>query len=168
MNIEEAITTAIVYEKEIRNAYKEAAEETPNPTGKRILNLMAKEEQNHVDYLEKKLEEWKSDGKIVVDKLETLLPETGKIQNAIKDIKKDINKSTEQKELDLLHKLYDAEERTSNYYQKLVQELDGNAQAMFQQFLKIEEGHKEVVLAEIDCLNGAGFWFDMREFSLEM
>ena len=40
-------------------------------------------------------------------------------------------------------------------------------QEMFRRFVEIEEGHQKIVQAEIDCVSGAGFWFDSMEFKLE-
>jgi len=36
-----------------------------------------------------------------------------------------------------------------------------------QRFVEIEEGHRAIVQAEIDCVSGLGFWFDTAEFKLE-
>jgi hypothetical protein len=33
--------------------------------------------------------------------------------------------------------------------------------------VEIEAGHEAIVQAEIDALNGLGFWFDFTEFRLE-
>lgn len=38
---------------------------------------------------------------------------------------------------------------------------------MFRHFLEIEDGHTAIVQAEIDALEGNGFWFDFAEFDLE-
>jgi hypothetical protein len=49
-----------------------------------------------------------------------------------------------------------------------VRTLDSEGQQLFERFVEIEEGHKAIVQAEIDCLSGSGFWFDTPEFSLEL
>ncbi|MFH1865645.1 MAG: hypothetical protein ABIK85_07155 [Candidatus Eisenbacteria bacterium] len=36
-----------------------------------------------------------------------------------------------------------------------------------QRFLEIEEGHLALVQAQIDQATGSGYWFDVREFTLE-
>ena len=48
-----------------------------------------------------------------------------------------------------------------------MRELPAEAQALFQRFVEIEQGHQAIVRAEIDSVSGLGFWFDMQEFNLE-
>ena len=38
---------------------------------------------------------------------------------------------------------------------------------LFARFLEIEEGHVNLVQAEMDSLNGLGTWFDVLEVSFE-
>ena len=59
------------------------------------------------------------------------------------------------------------EEEVSEHYRNLVNAVEGDGQAMFRRFLEIEDGHTAIVRAEIDALEGNGFWFDIGEFSLE-
>ena len=50
MTIEEAIKTAIEYEKRVRDVYVEALDDATNPTARRVFQLMADEEHNqHVE-----------------------------------------------------------------------------------------------------------------------
>jgi hypothetical protein len=49
----------------------------------------------------------------------------------------------------------------------MVLELSDEGQQMFAEFVKIEQGHLDLVQAEIDAVSGVGFWFDMPEFNLE-
>ena len=50
MTIEEAISTAIEYENRVRDAYREAARGAEHEGGQRLFELMAAEEQHHVDF----------------------------------------------------------------------------------------------------------------------
>jgi rubrerythrin len=45
---------------------------------------------------------------------------------------------------------------------------DEIAQKMWKRLREIEESHYQLIQAEIDTLTKTGFWFDFREFSLEM
>jgi hypothetical protein len=38
---------------------------------------------------------------------------------------------------------------------------------MFQRFPEIEDGHNAIVQAELDSVQGLGYWFDVEEFKLE-
>ena len=60
MRPDEAIQTAITYETKIRDLYQDAAESTRDPAGRRVFSLLAREEQGHLDYLKRKLEDRKS------------------------------------------------------------------------------------------------------------
>ena len=66
MNLEEAIKTSIEYEKKVKACYDAALEDVTDETAKKVFRMLALEEQAHVDYLERRLEEWQSTGKITV------------------------------------------------------------------------------------------------------
>jgi len=57
MTIEEAIKTAIEFETQVRQVYRNAAEGASDPVGKRIFKVLAEEEQGHLEYLRSKLDE---------------------------------------------------------------------------------------------------------------
>src|SRR4030042_1774683 len=63
MTIEEAIKTAIQYEKRVVQVYEEAAGSSQDETGRKIFAALVKEEQQHVAYLESRLTEWKATGR---------------------------------------------------------------------------------------------------------
>jgi len=70
-------------------------------------------------------------------------------------------------EMELLRRALEAERRTSGFYQKLVGELPPEGQKLFERFVEIEEGHLDIVQAEIDSLTGTGAWFHALEVNLE-
>ena len=74
MNLEEAIKTSIEYETKVRDVYNEAEQKAENATGKRVFNVLAKEEQHHLDYLKSRLDEWQSTGKVTIEELTTAIP----------------------------------------------------------------------------------------------
>ena len=69
--LEEAITTAISYETRIRDIYREAVDATRDPKGQKVFQALADDEQRHIDYLEHKQSQWKTDGHITADALTT-------------------------------------------------------------------------------------------------
>jgi len=71
------------------------------------------------------------------------------------------------KEIQLLYNFLDTEVETSNFYRRMVNELEGESREMFARFLEIEEGLEAIVEAQIDSVTGMGFWFDLQEFNLE-
>jgi hypothetical protein len=50
----------------------------------------------------------------------------------------------------------------------MVRELPAEGQHLFSRFLEIEDGHAAIVQAEIDNVKHMGFWFDLKEFDLEV
>lgn len=168
MTLEEAIKTAIEYENKVRDLYAEATAQAPDEVGKRIFELLTKEEQEHVDYLQSRLDEWNKTGKIVPAKLGSYLPEGPAITAGMDKLKKEMGEPKDRSvELALLKRALAAEDETSTFYKKMVSELDAEGQQMFERFVEIEEGHYAMVQAQIDALSGVGFWFDFQEFNLE-
>ena len=56
---------------------------------------------------------------------------------------------------------------TSGFYKKMVQQLGDEGREFFARFVEIEEGHLAIVEAELNAVQGSGFYFDMPEFDLE-
>jgi len=168
MNLEEAIKTSIEYENKVKACYDEALEQATDETAKKVFRMLALEEQAHVDYLERRLEEWQSTGKITVDKLDTTVPDSNKIDRSMTAVEESLQAKSKpnEVELDLLNKALEAERTTSGFYKKMVQELDAEGKRLFERFVEIEEGHLGIVQAEISAVSGFGVWFDMKEFDL--
>ncbi len=168
MDLEQAIKTAIDYELKVQQAYEKAKAEATNETGKRVFGFLAEEEAGHVAYLESRLQKWQQDGKLAVETLDTVIPSKAVIDASMKKIKDDLGEKQEpgEGELELLQKALKAEEETSAFYKKMVQELDGEGKQMFERFVEIEDGHVAIVEAEIAAVSGMGFWFDIPEFNI--
>ncbi len=171
MNLEEAINTALKYENRVKGVYDEALATALDEVSKRVFLVLAKEEQRHIEYLESRLDEWQNDGSIIIEDLETYIPSKQKIEDSanklrikLQTTKKD--KKYQDAQLKMLRKALEVEEETSNFYKKMVNELDAEGQELFMRFVEIEEGHQAIVQAEIDSVTGIGYWFDMPEFNL--
>ena len=168
MTVEEAIKTAIEYETGVRDVYADAVERTTDPVGKRILGVLANEEQHHLDYLRSRLEQWKTTGKVTAEGLKTTLPSREVIEAGVNKLKSQMaSQDRGIAELQILKKALDVESETSNFYKKMVKELPAAGQRLFARFVEIEEGHLAIVQAELDYASGTGFWFDFMEFNLE-
>jgi rubrerythrin len=170
MDLEKAIKTAIEFETRVKAVYKEASEQVTNPVGKKVFEALAEEEQGHLDYLNYKLDEWKTDGKLTPTNLGTKMPkreaiesETKKIEGKVHSHDEDRSKNTE---LKMLNNALAVETETGNFYKQMVRELPAEGQELFARFVEIEEGHLAIVQAEIDYISGPGYWFDFREFDL--
>ncbi|MBM4396133.1 MAG: hypothetical protein FJ087_10620 [Deltaproteobacteria bacterium] len=170
MTIEEAIRTAITFEKRVKGVYAGAATEAADETGGRFLAVLEAEEQRHVAYLESRLVEWTKTGKVNPETVETAIPSRERIARGLKSIQTRMRLTPDQRDsaIAVLKRALDVEVETSDFYKRMVAELPaGEAQAMFARFLEIEEGHVAIVAAELDNVRGLGYWFDVREFDLE-
>jgi len=170
MELEEAIKIALEYEGKVYGTYVEATDKATNEVAKRVFRTLADEEKGHIEYLKERLDEWKNTGTITVGSLESAIPSREDISASVSKLKGNVAAGETGKhdvELEMLSRALKAEVETSEFYKKMVDTLDAEGQQMFARFVEIEEGHRAIVQAEIDCVSGSGFWFDTMEFSLE-
>ncbi|MEW6673887.1 MAG: ferritin family protein [Thermodesulfobacteriota bacterium] len=167
MTLEEAIKTAIAYETKIQNLYQEAQRVVADPVGKRIFKALADDEQNHVAYLQDRLEQWRKTGALSPDKLETTLPEMDVVSRGKEELSSRMEREDRNDEKQMLSKALSVEIETSNFYEKMVSELQAEGRRMFARFLEIEAGHIQIVQAELDFISHTGYWFDFKEFDME-
>ncbi len=167
MTLEEAIKTALDYETRIRDIYREAAKKISDPRGKKILQLLGDDEQLHIEYLLDRLELWGKTGKLSDKKLESSIPSIETIQKGVEKIKSHVSKENRRGEIEILSKALKAEVETSNFYERMVNELSDEGQRMFARFLEIEENHISAVQFELDYITKTGYWFDFKEFDME-
>ncbi len=163
----EAIQTAIAYETKIRDLYRDAADATRDPTGRRVFALLAKEEQRHLDYLRYKLEEWDRSGMIRIDDLTSIVPPAKTVRDEMAALKRTMSKEDRTDEKRMLAKALAVEVETSRFYQEMVDEMADDTRPMFARFLEIENEHIDIVQAELDYISRTGYWFDIKEFDME-
>ena len=171
MKLDNAIRMALEYENGVHKLYSDATKKVSDPSGKRILAVLAEEEMGHIKYLQERLDEWQATGKIKVKKLGTSIPTKEVIQQSLQDLRKTVKPKADTRlvpELELLNKALQAEVKTSRFYKEMVSKLDGDGQQLFQRFIEIEEGHASIVQAQIDCASGLGVFLDKLEFGLEI
>jgi len=167
MEIEEAIKTAIDYEKRVVRVYDEAARSSLDPAGRKIFGALAKEEEEHVTYLVARLNEWKSTGRVTAASLGTVVPARARIEEGIRTLQGRVAVKAPEAEMRLLKRALDVEVETSAFYGRVVKELPPEGRALFERFVEIEQGHQAIVQAEMNAVAGNGYWFDMPEISME-
>lgn len=167
MTLGEAIQTAIDYETRIRDIYFQAAERVSDPVGRRLFQTLADDEQYHIDYLKKKLEQWQLSGQLTVEALKSSVPALDAIAQDIDKLEKRMAEEDRGDEKQMLSKALTVEVETSNFYRKMIDEMSQEGQDLFSRFLAIEDGHIATVQAELDYLNSSGYWFDWKEFDME-
>ena len=167
MRLDEAILTAIEYETRVRDHYLNSADKIRNSAGRRVFELLASEEQGHVDYLLARLGQWRRDGTVGMFSLTSVLPNGDELKKALKTVEQLEPQDILDDERQVLDVALNLEKETSDYYRRLIGQVEGPAKEMFQRFLEIEDGHVAMVQAEIDYLSDNGFWFDFTEFNME-
>lgn len=167
MTIEEALVSSLDYERKVRDHYYKASGTTPDSKGAEIFKALGDEEQGHVDYLESRLAKWQADGVIDGAKIGSLLPTRFWLAQGKGKMRKITLQRDYSNEIQMLKDALKLEQEVSDHYRMLVGALDGEAQRMFARFLEIEDAHTAIVQAELDGLQGDGFWFDFQEFNLE-
>jgi len=167
MTIEEAMKTAIEYEIRIRDIYREAVAAVDVEAGKKIFETLAKEEQHHVDYLEHKLGQFQKTGAIEHEKLESVIPDQKSIDREADKVKSLTAEDFLGVKRSMLSKALEAEIKTSDFYERMVNELPAEARPLFERFLEIENNHIKVVQFELDYVSKTGYWFDFKEFDME-
>ena len=166
MTLEEAIKNAIDYETKVRDAYLDNVDSIADETGRRVFEVLGKEEQGHIDYLESRLSEWRKSGKVSLARLESVVPARDVIEAGVRKLNDHLAERDFGTEREMLRKALLLEQETSDFYRKMVDEMKADRQ-LFARFLEIEEGHQAIVQAELDYLNRTGTFFDFKEFGLE-
>ena len=167
MTLEEAIKTALEYEKRIRDLYLEGADLIKNETGKDFFKTFAKDEESHVRYLEKKLDQWHNEGKIDIDTLETIIPSKETIEDEVGRLKSRIDDEHRGVVQQMLNQALKVEVETSTFYSKMVDELPKEGRELFKRFLDIENNHINAVQYELDYITNTGYWFGFKECDME-
>jgi hypothetical protein len=168
MTIEEAIQTAIQYEKKVVQVYQDAARTSQDEVGRKIYAAFVKEEEEHVVYLVNRLNEWKATGKVTPASLGTVIPSRERIDEGIKKLEGRVARTAPEAEMRLLKRALDIEIETSAFYVRVVQELPPEHRPLFERFVEIEQGHQAIVQAEMNSVAGNGYWFDVPEISMEL
>jgi len=166
--VAELITKAIGVEKNGLKTYLKYARETKEVTGKDMFLLLANDEYDHMTLLEGMLN-------TVLEQGDSVLPEDvdlsiiEKVVPRLRDKDRLTVGEAGANELTALKVALDMEKNAIDYYQRLKESVkDDQLRAIAQRLVEMEEGHYDMIQMQIDSVTNTGFWFDMKEFSLEM
>lgn len=163
----DALQKAIQSEKSALETYLKFARQTKNVSGKDMFVRLCQDELGHLNILEKELDNLMTGQKWVKAKfqpsdIEEILPHLA----SPKDLVQAGQGSPD--DLSALNLALDMERKAVNFYKKEGQKAeDSNARAMYARLAEMEEAHYNLIQAELDHINDLGFWFGIREFSLE-
>lgn len=165
---QEIFTTALVYEKKIRDLYRSAVETIDDPRGKELFQALADDEQNHVAFLEHGLTLLRDDKDQELEKPVTSIPFPARDFEKIKQMADQIPKSILGDLKRVLNAALSLEVETSRFYRNAIQKVDnGPVRDILEKFYDIEQRHVEVVQIELDFVSNNGYWFNFMETDME-
>lgn len=169
LTVHEALRIAIDFEHKVRDHYAKGAVAIQDPQGRKVFAALAKEEQGHVDFLESRLALWSTTGSTGGERLTSTLPPPAWVREAQARHRAtaSLRRVADQNEVELLKIALKLEQEASSFYHDLVRRLSAGDRDLFEPFLTIEDGHLTLVQAELDAVQGWGYWFDVPEFALE-
>lgn len=165
MNLMQALDEALAYETRIRDLYDAAAADASLPESKAFFEFLAKDEGYHVKFIESAREGARKGLAPDSSNLKSSIP--ADVSDAIAKAKAAFVSNRDSSQLTALQNALRAEEETSAFYRRLVSTLPATETGAFRRLQEIEDGHTEIVKAELDSVTRAGFWFDVREFDME-
>ncbi|UCC93784.1 MAG: ferritin family protein [Thermoplasmata archaeon] len=179
-DMEEVLSVAIATEWEGYAFYRTLAEKTKSPLGKEMFNRLAEEEVEHVRVLEQVSCAY-SDGCVYMDydtaleyidcevDLDEFDEEGATCTETAPIFKKGVDRAGRLNDVDALRIAAETEAEAVNYYREAAETAPNeDAKSFFQRMVEIETGHQKLLEAEYDYYAANGFYFDQREFSLEM
>ena len=167
MSMETAIKSAMDMEANIRDIYEKAFRQCSDPAGQRFFAMLRDDEQYHHDYLSARLHEWQQDGSIDLKEIKAHIPSAKEMDACLKGLQTSMAQEDRGVLQQLLSNALNAEKATSEFYEKMVADSDGQAREMFSRFVEIESSHIAAVQAELDYVMNTGYWFDFKEFDME-
>ncbi|MEO0250311.1 MAG: ferritin family protein, partial [candidate division WOR-3 bacterium] len=86
----------------------------------------------------------------------------------VKKIEKTKGGKAEAHDADALRAALKMEIETRDFYREQSEKADDpKVKEVFKQLAEVEEGHRELIQAELDFVGQTGFWFGMIEFDVE-
>ncbi|MEO0108838.1 MAG: ferritin family protein [candidate division WOR-3 bacterium] len=162
-----ALKTAIAAEKKSLSSYLQFGLRTDDQGGKNMFIRLALDEFEHLNILERQARSLRESADWLRIEIEPSLPEMIVPRLDEKDLR--IRGTRGQDQLAALHSALALERRATDFYRAQARAAtDSKAQEMFQRLAAMEEAHYELIEAEIDSIRQTGFWFGLREFSLEI
>jgi rubrerythrin len=162
-----ALKTAIAAEKKGLDTYLGFALRTDDVSGKNMFIRLASDEFEHLNILERQARSLNESGdwlKVDIERseVEAVVPRLDD-----KDVK--IRGTRGQDQVSALHIALNLEKKATEFYRTQTRSArDRKAREMYERLTAMEEAHYELLQAELDNISRTGFWFGLREFSLEI
>jgi rubrerythrin len=161
------IKDSITLEINGRSFYEHAAEVTHNDLGKKMFKKLAQDESEHIRAFGEMFtqalgsDEWKK----------YVSQQENNKSSVLNELKARIDKEAKQEragDLEALRIGMELERKSIDHYNKAAkQTADHKAQDVFNELVKVEEFHYDMLQAQYDNVTGSGFWFDIAEFKMD-
>ncbi len=160
-----ALEHAIEIEKEGMRAYMGFALRTSSADGKDMFIWLAREEFSHMRLFESMLAMAPKAGsgtfEIPTSEVQRFMPQVKKVEKAK-------GGKAEAHDADALRAALKMEIETRDFYREQSEKADDpRVKEVFGQLAEVEEGHRELIQAQLDFVGQTGFWFGMMEFDVE-
>jgi rubrerythrin len=161
----QAMKAAIEMEKSGHRFFTEASNKVSHEVGRKLFSRLAAEEIDHMRTFEKIFGEV-SGGKDWKEAMRAIQP--AKRVPYFDEARKQFKSEDLHVELEYLKKALDLERNAMEFFEKAIAEAETEqAKEIFTRILEEEKAHYDLIQAEIDSVNGSGFWFDVQEFQMD-
>ena len=162
----EAMKLAMETEKRGLENYLNFALKTKDETGKNMFVLLARDELDHFEILERAFSKLEIAGNWEEIKIRQSLVERVVPKLRERDVKVKGESGIDQ--VDAIRAAMEQERRSAELYrEQYAKATDPNARKIFQTLMDMEEAHYDILQAELDNISETGFWFKIPEFNLE-
>ena len=157
----QAMKTAIEMEKSGHQFFSDAAGQVKHEVGRKLFSRLAAEELVHLQ---------------IFSKIFSALAEGADWRKAVASVeparrvpyfdeaRTEFKAANPTVELDYLRKALELERKAIAFFGKAIMETGSpEAREVFTQILEQEQGHYDLIQAEVESISGSGFWFDVRE-----
>ncbi|NOZ60791.1 MAG: ferritin family protein [Calditrichaeota bacterium] len=160
------LKTAIEIEDKGMETFLKFARLTKDETGKNMFIRLAQDEMIHRRILDEqlyKLMEGKALGKVEIPK-----SEVEKIVPKIREKQQRTRGESGLLEVDALNTALDLEREASKFFRDQAEIVDDeDAKLLFIRLAEWEDAHYDIIQAELDSIQGTGFWFGIPEFRMD-
>jgi len=161
-----ALKTAIEIEENGLDAFLKYARQTKDVTGKNMFIRLAMDENEHRRIIEKQLNNL-VEGK-PLEVVEIGQSEVEEVLPKIREKQQRTRGESGLLEIDALNTALDLERKAAQFFRDQAELVDDTeVKAMFIRLAEWEDAHFDLIQAELDSIQGTGFWFGIPEFQMD-
>jgi rubrerythrin len=161
-----ALKTAIEIEDQGLLNFLKFARQTKDTTGKNMFIRLAMDEHEHRRIIEQQLNNL-MEGKPLI-KIEIPKSEIEQVAPTIREKQQRTRGESGLLEIDALNTALDLERKAAKFFREQANLVnDDEAKSLFVRLAEWEDAHFDIIQAELDSIQGTGFWFGIPEFQMD-